>query len=356
MAGWQDAPVVSGAGWESAPVATPAPAAPPRPAPQKTTKGGWGTGAEQAAYEFGGKITDAVSGMGAPAEVAAAAGYLGNFTAGAIPALFSGSAVGKATAPVMDWAAKRLMQSALKPPKSAMLSGEGQAAIQTLLDEGVNVSAGGAAKLQSRIDAIKEKVTQAIMEARGSVDKSRVASRAQDTARRFEDQVNPAADVKAVEDVITAFLTHPQLSGRQAMTVQEAQRLKQGTYERLSKKYGEMGSADVEAQKALARGLKEEISDIVPAVGALNKQQAPLINAGKYVAARDAVAGNKDPVTFALLAGHPLAALGLQASRSELAKSLAARGLYSGQQTLPASTAAVAQALMNREMALQGGQ
>lgn len=304
----------------------------------------WGSGVEKAAYNAGSAVTDAAAKVGLPPEVAGGAGFLANVGAQAVPALFGGNVAGAAAAPLMEWTGKRLMQSALKPPKPAMLSGDGGKAIQTLLDEGVNVSAGGAAKLQGKIDALKTQVADAIMSSTATVDRGRVASRAQDTIKRFENQVNPNADVAAIENAMTEFLS----AGPKTMSVQQAQSMKQGTYERLSKKYGEMKGADIEAQKALTRGLKEEIADVVPGVGAMNEKMAPLINAGKMVLGREATAGNKDPIVFALLANSLPAGLALQASRSELVKSMLARAAYSGKEKIPATTAAVIEAMSNR--------
>jgi hypothetical protein len=57
-----------------------------------------------------------------------------------------------------------------------------------------------------------------------------------------------------------------------------AQRMKQGTYQVLKGKYGEQGSAAVEAQKALARGLKEEIANQFPEISGLNAAESKLLN------------------------------------------------------------------------------
>jgi hypothetical protein len=54
------------------------------------------------------------------------------------------------------------------------------------------------------------------------------------------------------------------------MNAIDAQEMKQGTYQVLKGKFGEQGSAAVEAQKALARGLKEEIASQFPEISNLN--------------------------------------------------------------------------------------
>jgi hypothetical protein len=55
--------------------------------------------------------------------------------------------------------------------------------------------------------------------------------------------------------------------------------MKQGTYQALgSKAYGEVKGASIEAQKALARGLKEEIANQFPEIGNLNADESRLLD------------------------------------------------------------------------------
>src|SRR6185369_7841136 len=61
--------------------------------------------------------------------------------------------------------------------------------------------------------------------------------------------------------------------------IQLAQEMKQGTYRALGKKsYGEQKGAETEAQKTLARALKEDIATAEPKVGPLNEQESALLN------------------------------------------------------------------------------
>ena len=62
------------------------------------------------------------------------------------------------------------------------------------------------------------------------------------------------------------------------MNAADAQAMKKGTYTVLGGKYGEQGSASVEAQKALARGLKEEIATQFPEISNLNAQESKLLD------------------------------------------------------------------------------
>ena len=60
--------------------------------------------------------------------------------------------------------------------------------------------------------------------------------------------------------------------------VQQAQEMKQGTYQQLRNSYGQLSSATVESQKALARGLKEELQQQFPQIQNLNAQEGKLID------------------------------------------------------------------------------
>lgn len=61
--------------------------------------------------------------------------------------------------------------------------------------------------------------------------------------------------------------------------VDKAQSLKQGTYQQLKgRAYGEMKGATVEAQKSLARGIKEELETQFPEIKGLNAQEAKFYN------------------------------------------------------------------------------
>ena len=292
---------------------------------EKLTKG---------AYDAGGKITDIAAGAGASPQVAAGAGFLTNVGIQAVPSLF-GMGASKSAAPMLESSAQSLMKSALKPPLASMRSGKGVQAIQTMLDEGINVSPGGVAKLKEKISSLNTEIAQELSSHSASVvDKSKVWNSVKGTLDKFKMQVNPNADVAKIRAAWDEFLNHPMITG-DGIPVELAQKLKQGTYRVLDKKYGQLGSAETEAQKALARGLKEEISSAVPAVAGLNAQESKLIGALNLTERRVFMEANKNPLGLSLLAHDPVAWASFMADRSGLFKSLIARMLHSGAETIP---------------------
>jgi hypothetical protein len=230
----------------------------------------------------------------------------------------------------MKKAAPWLMQKALKPTATMLNEYKTTAPklVQTLLKEGVSVTEGGVARLQKLFDATNDEIRAAVAGATGQIQKTNVAARVLPTANKLAQQTNPTKDLAAVANNVEEFLNHPVYAGP-TLSVPEAQAMKIGTYKQIGKKYGEIGSADIETQKALARGLKEEIADEVPGIAGMNTRDSELMAALDAVGRRAAFAANRDPVGFAWVAQHPATFLAALFDRSPAVKSLVARGLYS---------------------------
>jgi hypothetical protein len=372
---------------------------------------------------------------------------LGTGIGAALPVVGRGiSAAGSMVSP------ERLMQSALKPTLAQQKSGEAKAAIDTLLKYGINATQGGADKLKGMVQGVDQEITDLIAGSNKQVTQKDVLKSLDDVRGKFSSQVNPEADLSAIQRVGDEFSNidlfsgfgkdkalaqnaldkaisekqtalqaagklqtfaaqqksladgatfrlaknqpenqlyyntgglgrdvtspsslpvpgFPRFPGRYTnniqrvpeglegadeamaiyaakkaeeaaaekalselvakgptMSVQDAQRLKQGTYKVLEKKYGQLGSAETEAQKALARGLKEQIAQAVPEVAPLNAKQSELIKALKVTGRRAMMDDNRNPVGIAGLSTNPSQLAAMLADRSALLKSLAARG------------------------------
>lgn len=266
--------------------------------------------------------------------------------------------------------ARGQMQSALKPGvKSLETNSAGvskaSAAIDTLLDEGVNVTRGGVEALQSKISDLNTKIATAIQDSPAVVNKSVVASRLQGALEKFEKQVTPSSDLAAIQRAHNEFMNHPLLdkitpartvessvldasgkpftkeipaSGSEGIPVKTAQKLKQGTYKSLgSKAYGELKGADIEAQKTLARGLKEEIAAAVPEVQPLNAAESKLLNALSLTERRVLMEANRNPIGLGWLTTSPVKFGAWMADRSGLFKSIVARMLNTGSEAISAT-------------------
>ncbi len=234
-------------------------------------------------------------------------------------------------------AASSLMQSALKPGlKSAITaakSGKVAPAVQTMLKEGINVTPGGVEKLNRIINATNDDIASAL----GSLPQKAMSISAKDvegrlagTVSKFAQQVNPADDVATITKAGQEFTA----AHGPYLTLPEAQAVKTGTYARLGEKaYGEVKTAASEAQKALARGLKEEIEREAQASGltnisALNAREGSAIVARDEVAKRVAQVANRDKGGLTWLAHSPVTFLLALGARNPAVNSFIARGLY----------------------------
>lgn len=286
---------------------------------------------DHAAYKTGEGVSDYAAKY-LPPEVAAGIGTAANVGVQAAPALMGGAAGTALRGPLQN-AGRSLMTRAVNPILGDKLSGDAAKGVETMLQQGFNPTKGGVEAMRGKIAELGDQISEAVKNSTATINKNAVADRLSSAVERFKAQVNPSADLASIEKAWSEFLAHPDLTGKTDMPVQLAQRLKQGTYESLGKKvYGEQSGATTEAQKQLARGLKEEISTAVPGVAQKNTLQGELINAKDMAERRAAVESGKHPLglgtSIAAIAHDPMAALGMWANSSAYAKSMLARMLY----------------------------
>ncbi len=253
-------------------------------------------------------------------------------TGAAIGAALPGAmkAVGYAGGKVADGmqaGARGLMESALKGTIKAHQKGDVDTAVQTLLDYGINPTNAGVQKIKGLVGELNDKIADAIKNSGATIDKNKVLNALARSRKTAANQVSPTSDLAAIRGVGDDFAQ----SFPGPMSVQQAQSLKQGTYRNLAKKYGEQGSATTEAQKDLARGLKDEVAAAVPEVVPLNAAESKLLTTLKVAERRAMMDVNKNPISldaaFALASGNPVVALGLLANSKAGTKATIARGI-----------------------------
>lgn len=299
----------------------------------------FGTGIPKVAYEAGGKIADA----GHPF-----LGYLADVGIQAIPALLSSFNLGGEVKPLLETPAKKLMQSAVKPAIDDLASGASDRAVNTMLKEGINPTRGGMIKAGKIAGDLNKQVEGAIGQSNATVSVNDVTSRLSDLYRKSLTQVNPNSDTGAVEAAVEQFRNSPLVAQQSALQqqfgpvaksagdvdipVQLAHALKKGTYASLgSKSYGEVASTSVEAQKQLARGLREEVANAVPSIVEPLKREAALMNVKDVAGNRALMEANKNPMGLAALRmDNPLSAATFMADRWAALKAMLARMAYTG--------------------------
>jgi hypothetical protein len=216
-----------------------------------------GVGAHEGKPDRSGAVTDVAANVVLP-KVMEGTGKLG--------IALANKATGK-LAPV----AEHMYQNSLKP-STTNTPAENLRMVRTGLESGTPVSEAGAAKLTGLIRDLDTKIEAEIAaNPNAPINKFRVASRLNSPAGRFTQQVAPDADLQHIGDVGNEFLG----SQPGTITAEDAQALKKGTYRSVSDRaYGEVATARLEAEKALARGLKEELEAHFPELKKLNAEQA----------------------------------------------------------------------------------
>lgn len=293
--------------------------------------GGLGLAANMATQALGGASIAKAYGASTPA--AAVTGVLG----AAGPPIGAAVDVALPSAATMRQTAQRLYQTALKP-STTLSPAESETLVQTGLDHGIPVSKTGLVKLSGLIDDVNQKIADVIAgRPNVPIDPNAVALRANQIQPTFASQVNASQDLAALEASKSQFLAeqgarpavppsatglvdeygNPIMSGgtpaqpAPPMTAAAAQTMKQGTYRQLSgKAYGELQSASVEAQKALARGLKEELATQFPELSNLNATDSKLLDLQPVLEKAVARIGNHQVMGI----GTPLAAAGVKAA------------------------------------------
>lgn len=285
-------------------------------------------------YKFGGAITDTLAGH-VPPEIAGGAGYLGNVALQAAATLIGGK-LGSQAGNTLKNLGQSTMRMAIKPSPTLGPAKTAEA-VKTMLTAdvgnllpGANVTPGGIAQLQSRIGTLGNEVNQLGAASPEVINKYKIAKALRDIEARYgpANSAAPLSDLKSINNLKSEFLaTH------RNMSVEDALNLKSGIYKNLGEKAykgTELKTAEVAGQKALAKSLRSATESAVPEIAPKNAEQSQLINALKAVINRNAIAGNKDPISLGFLASHPSAGAAFLGNRSELVKSILARLLYSG--------------------------
>ena len=243
----------------------------------------------------------------------------------------------------MQGAAQSLMVNALKPTPTQIIAGEGQLAAKELLARGINPNTAGAVKIGNLVSDLSSQVDNIIANSNGTINKQQVLSALARPQKTFSAQVNKKSDLAAIKSVGDEFAD--QIIGNN-IPIQLAQELKRGTQGILAKKFGEQGTAAVEAQKSLAYGLRKGIEQAEPAVISLNAQQAKLLTTLNLVERRSALELTKDPLAVSFFYHNPAVLAAYTANKSSMFKAVVAQIVNSFGKTLSNSKPTVPSAML----------
>lgn len=297
-------------------------------------------------YKAGEVATDAGTALGLSPEVAAGGGVVANMAGqGAV----SGALGSLVRAPaLLEKGARVLMQSAIKPNQLARTSGKADAAITTMLEKNIPATEAGRDMLKTRVADLETEIQGILNNSPAVVDKHAVAATLKDAFDKVKHNLSVNTDNAAISNTFQTFLNHPLLQGSSQVPVNVANRMKQAIYKSVSDKaYGPNAaaqSAEILAEKTLARGLKENVGRAEPAVLPPMEEQKELLRALKVLEPRIGVEGNKNIIGLGTLSPSVEQAVIWLVDRSPWFKSQLAQSAYHSRKRLPqeAATAAVA--------------
>lgn len=237
--------------------------------------------------------------------------------------------------------AEYFMSSALKPTIAQHRSGAGNNAVKYMLENKLNPTNSGVNFIEKDLTKLNKQVDNIIeLNKNKTIRKTHIFNNLDDVRDKFAKQVDNEADLKAFDGVINRFKNR--FKGR-TINTKLAHEMKKNTYKQLNKKYGEMKSAEVEAQKTIARLLKEEVERTTSKNGInqikdLNDKITKTFDTLDVVTRRKFMDSNKD--TFhglSLLAHDPVVGTIQHFQATGLAKSLLAKPFYKMAKDAPVS-------------------
>lgn len=172
----------------------------------------------------------------------------------------------------------KMYQSSVKMPqklgKKKLTPLDRERIAQTGLDNGIIPNAKGYVKLLDKIDDANKKISESIKSARGkTVSTDKIVSTLDDLKDFYKNTINPKPFIDELEDIAQGM----RKAWGNKIPIEQAQKIKQNTYVLLRKHYGELKSMSIEAQKALARGIKDQIVSVHPEIASLNKADSALL-------------------------------------------------------------------------------
>ena len=251
----------------------------------------------------------------------------------------------EATGEAMGRGARGFMRSALKPTWEANKTGKGGKAVETMLEEGLNVTEGGEKTLrgttwmQNRIRDLNEKVLQHAENSNAKVNWTKIHGYMDELTQKFAEQTNSTNSLATLQKIKHDFIdSMGRLTSDEFVPVSQAQRIKQNLYKSMGDLAYGKGRGDLQIEdnlavlRAAARGWREEIDKVLPDAVPLNAEESKLINALGVSERRVMMDANKNPAGLGLLSHNKSAFAAWTADRSPLFKSLIARMLYRGEQ------------------------
>jgi len=175
---------------------------------------------------------------------------------------------------------EKLMESAMKIPPRSVDNATRKQLIKTAVEDGYRVTQKGLDKLKGDIDTINKEIASVVDKGKDiPIDYETAVSKIDELKEFYKDAPNPKQYIDELESLkqstLAAKLTD---KGRDFVPAAEAQRIKQTVYRLNKKHYGEMKTAEIEGNKAIARGVKEKLVEAFPELKELNAKDSEWLN------------------------------------------------------------------------------
>lgn len=174
--------------------------------------------------------------------------------------------------------------------------------ITTGLDEAILPTEKGLHKLWGRINDTNKAISDNIVDAARKGEKinaDMVVGKLDDLRSFYKNTLNPAPFLDEIDDIEKTFRD----AHGSKIPIDKAQKIKQNTYVLLKKHYGELKNLNIEAQKTLARGIKEEIAKLHPEINTLNKTDSALMSLEESIERATARIRNRDLIGLGVKTG-----------------------------------------------------
>ena len=177
------------------------------------------------------------------------------------------------------------MTSAVKPPAAMRKSGEATKAIETMLQKGVSPTSSGLEAAKGAVDDLEIAIQTTLENSPGVVNPAKVASSIKSAFDEVKFKLGRVENEADINTALEKFLSHPEIAPHaNQLPVAIANRLKQSFYAEVGPRSYVPGSSGQmsptaydKAQKSLAGGLKEAISQAEPNVVPNLKEQQEMM-------------------------------------------------------------------------------
>lgn len=185
----------------------------------------------------------------------------------------AGKAIAKSNIP------SRIYESAMKISPSVDEATR-RAVVNSGLEGGYSVGQRGLTKLYNDIDAVNKEISSVIAKGQKTpINLDKALTRLDDLKSFYEDLPNPKSYLDEIDSIKSDAL---QWNGK-VIPADKAQRMKQAIYRLNRKHYGELKSLNIEANKTIARGLKEELVDAFPELSKLNAKDSSMLQLDEFL-------------------------------------------------------------------------